>query len=194
MRKLYFLLALSLVMVACDKEQNESQDLIQDLTQELSDSYWDKVISEMTRTDTPAVDVLNSLEDDEFWYKNASSNFFNKNGVEIEVVHQQEGALMVGDYFMRYVDDALYFIFMSGPELKYNKYNAEIVGDNNIKFSYDGKESFEWKIVAYDQDKIVIDTYNKEPQVIEKYGELLYSRKLYIRKVGDKEWENATSY
>lgn len=195
MKRLFTLLALSLVMVACDKEQNESQDLIQDLTQELSDSYWDKVISEMTRTDTTAVDVLNSLEDDELWYKNASSNFFYKNGEEIEVVHQSEGELTLGDYFMRYVDDALYFVFMSGPELKYIKYNAEIVEDNNIKFSFDGKESFEWKVVAYDKDKFVIDTYYKEPQVNEKYGEFLYSRQLYIRKVDEtKSWEKATSF
>ena len=187
MKKLFMMLALSLVMVACDKEKEE----------DLSDSYWDKVMSEMTRTDTPAVDILNSLGDDEFWYKNASSNFFLKDGEKIEVVHQPEGALMIGDYFMRYIDNAVYFIGMNpmptnGVGWVYNKYDAEISGDNHIKFYFEGKEVFEWKIIAHDNDKIIIDTYYKEQQSNEKYGEFLYSRQLFIRKVDEtKCWEDA---
>ena len=190
MKKLFTLLALSLVMVACDKGKEE----------DLSDSYWDKVMSEMTRTDTPAVDILNSLGDNEFWYKNASSNFFLKEGEEIEVVHQPEGALMVGDYFMRFIDNAVYFIGMNpmptnGVGWVYNKYDAEISGDNHIKFYFEGKEVFEWKIVAHDNDKIIIDTYYKEQQSNEKYGEFLYSRQLFIRKVDEtKCWEKAEPY
>ena len=191
MKKLFMMVALSLVMVACDKEKEE----------DLSDSYWDKVMSEMTRTDTPAVDILNSLGDDEFWYKNASSNFFLKDGEEIEVVHQPEGALMIGDYFMRYIDNAVYFIGMNpmptnGVGWVYNKYDAEISGDNHIKFYFEGKEVFEWKIVAHDNDKIVIDTYYKgQQQPDKKYGEFLYSRQLFIRKVDEtKCWENAKPY
>lgn len=190
MKNLLLMLALSLVMVACDKEKEE----------DLSDSYWDKVMSEMTRTDTPAVDILKSLEDNEFWYKNASSNFFLKDGEEIEVVHQPEGALMIGDYFMRFVDNAVYFIGMNpmptnGVGWVYNNYDAEIVGDNHIKFYFEGKEVFEWKVVAHDNDKIIIDTYYKEQQSNEKYGEFLYSRQLFIRKVDEtKCWEKAEPY
>ena len=156
MKELFMMLVLSLVMAACNKEEKE----------DLSDSYWDKVMSEMTRIDTPAVEILNSLGDDEFWYKNASSNFFLKDGEEIEVVHQPEGALMVGDSFMRFVDNTVYFISMNpmptnGVGWVYVDYDAEIVGDNHIKFYVEGKEVFEWKIIAHDNDKIVINTYYK---------------------------------
>lgn len=191
MKNLFMMLVLSLVMAACNKEEKE----------DLSDSYWDKVMSEMTRIDTPAVEILNSLGDDEFWYKNASSNFFNKNGKEIEVVHQPEGALMIGDSFMRFVDNTVYFISMNpmptnGVGWVYVDYDAEIVGDNHIKFYVEGKEVFEWKIVAHDNDKIVIDTYYKgQQQPDKKYGEFLYSRKLFIRKVDEtKCWEKAEPY
>ena len=191
MKNLFMMLVLSLVMAACNKEEKE----------DLSDSYWDKVMSEMTRIDTSAVDILNSLGDDEFWYKNASSNFFNKNGKEIEVVHQPEGALMIGDSFMRFVDNTVYFISMNpmptnGVGWVYVDYDAEIVGDNHIKFYVEGKEVFEWKIIAHDNDKIIIDTYYKgQQQPDEKYGEFLYSRKLFIRKVDEtKCWENAKPY
>ena len=191
MRNLFMMLVLPLVMAACNKEEKE----------DLSDSYWDKVMSEMTRIDTPAVEILNSLGDDEFWYKNASSNFFNKNGKEIEVVHQPEGALMIGDSFMRFIDNTVYFIGMNpmptnGVGWVYVDYDAEIVGDNHIKFYVEGKEVFEWKIIAHDNDKIIIDTYYKgQQQPDKKYGEFLYSRKLFIRKTDEtKCWENAKPY
>ena len=191
MRNLFMMLVLPLVMAACNKEEKE----------DLSDSYWDKVMSEMTRIDTPAVEILNSLGDDEFLYKNASSNFFNKNGKEIEVVHQPEGALMIGDSFMRFIDNTVYFIGMNpmptnGVGWVYVDYDAKIVGDNHIKFYFEGKEVFEWKIIAHDNDKIIIDTYYKgQQQPDKKYGEFLYSRKLFIRKTDEtKCWENAQPY
>lgn len=191
MKNLFMMLVLSLVMAACNKEEKE----------DLSDSYWDKVMSEMTRIDTPAVEILNSLGDDEFWYKNASSNFFLKDGEEIEVVHQPEGALMIGDSFMRFIDNTVYFISMNpmptnGVGWVYVDYDAEIVGDNHIKFYVEGKEVFEWKIIAHDNDKIVIDTYYKgQQQPDKKYGEFLYSRQLFIRKTDEtKCWENAKPY
>lgn len=189
MKKLLMMLALSLVMVVCDKEYSESKDLLT--------SYRNKVISEMTRTDTPAVDVLNSLKDSEYWYQNASSNFYNKAGEEIEVVLQPEGALMIGGSKMRFVDNALYFIGMSPKPTKeagwvYDKYDAEIVGDNHIKFYFEEKEVFGWIVIAHDNDEIVIYTYYKKSQINKKYGEFLYSRRLYIRKTDDSKcWENA---
>lgn len=192
MKNLLLMLALSLVMVAYDKDEyRDNREL----------SYWDKVASEMTRTKMSAAEVLNSLQDNEFWYKNASSNFFNKNGKEIEVVHQPEGALMIGDSFMRFIDNTVYFISMNpmptnGVGWVYVDYDAEIVGDNHIKFYVEGKEVFEWKIIAHDNDKIVIDTYYKgQQQPDKKYGEFLYSRQLFIRKVDEtKCWENAKPY
>ena len=55
MKKLFMILALSLVMVACDKE--EENEL----------SYWDKVTSEIGETKLSVTDVLKSLRDNEYW-------------------------------------------------------------------------------------------------------------------------------
>ena len=108
---------------------------------------------------------------------------------------------MVGDSFMRFVDNTVYFISMNpmptnGVGWVYVDYDAEIVGDNHIKFYVEGKEVFEWKIIAHDNDKIVINTYYKgQQQPDKKYGEFLYSRQLFIRKVDEtKCWENAKPY
>ncbi|MBQ4532746.1 MAG: hypothetical protein IJA24_05875 [Alistipes sp.] len=76
MKKLFTLLALSFVMVAYDKDEyRDNREL----------SYWDKVASEMTRTKMSAAEVLNSLQDNEFWYKNASSNFFCKKSQNLQL-------------------------------------------------------------------------------------------------------------
>ena len=192
MKNLLLMLALSLVMVAYDKDEyRDNREL----------SYWDKVASEMTRTEMSAAEVLNSLQDNEFWYQNASSSFY-KQGEEVrEYVHQPEGKLLVGGSIMRFVDNTVYFISMNpmptnGVGWVYVDYDAEIVGDNHIKFFVEGKEVFEWKIIAHDNDKIVINTYYKgQQQPDKKYGEFLYSRKLFIRKTDEtKCWENAKPY
>ena len=186
------MLALSLVMVAYDKDEyRDNREL----------SYWDKVASEMTRTEMSAAEVLNSLQDNEFWYQNASSSFYKRGEKVREYVHQPEGKLLVGGSFMRFVDNTVYFISMNpmptnGVGWVYVDYDAEIVGDNHIKFYVEGKEVFEWKIIAHDNDKIIIDTYYKgQQQPDKKYGEFLYSRQLFIRKVDEtKCWENAKPY
>ena len=191
MKNLLLMLALSLVMVAYDKDEyRDNREL----------SYWDKVASEMTRTKMSAAEVLNSLQDNEFWYQNASSNFYKQGKKVREYVHQPEGKLLLGGSIMRFVDNTVYFISMNpmptnGVGWVYVDYDAEIVGDNHIKFYVEGKEVFEWKIIAHDNDKIVINTYYKGQQPDKKYGEFLYSRKLFIRKTDEtKCWENAKPY
>ncbi len=182
MKKLFTLLALSLVMVACDKEKEE----------DLSDSYWDKVMSEMTRTDTPAVDILNSLGDNEFWYQNASSSFYKKDGEVKEYVHQPEGELIIGGSIMRFVDNTLYYYGIGNADVVCSKYEAEIVDENNITLYYKDKEVSKWKIIAYDNDKILIEQYsmNSPQEVYKERGEYLYHKFLYIRKVDDSKWWN----
>lgn len=191
MKNLLLMLALSLVMTAYDKDEyRDNREL----------SYWDKVASEMTRTNMSAAEVLNSLQDNEFWYQNASSSFYKRGEKVREYVHQPEGKLLVGGSIMRFVDNTVYFISMNpmptnGVGWVYVDYDAEIVGDNHIKFYFEGKEVFEWKIIAHDNDKIVINTYYKGQQPDKKYGEFLYSRKLFIRKTDEtKCWENAKPY
>ena len=182
MKNLLLMLALSLVMVAYDKDEyRDNREL----------SYWDKVASEMTRTKMSAAEVLNSLQDNEFWYQNASSNFYKQGKKVREYVHQPEGKLLVGGSIMRFVDNTLYYYGIGNADVVCSKYEAEIVDKNNIQFYFEGKEVFKWKISAYDNDKIIIETYSNSPQRTDKVrGKWLYGKKLYIRKVDDSKWWN----
>ena len=180
MKKLFMMVTLSLVMVACNKdEDNEINEL----------SYWDKVASEMTRTDMSAAEVLSSLQENEFWYQNAESSFYKKDGEVKEYVHQPEGELIIGGSIMRFVDNTLYYYGIGNADVVCSKYEAEIVDENNITFYYKDKEVSKWKISAYDNDKIIIETYFNSPQqAYKERGELLYIKNLYIRKVDDTKW------
>ena len=180
MKKLFMMVALSLVMVACNKdEDNEINEL----------SYWDKVASEMTRTDMSAAEVLSSLQENELWYQNAESSFYKKDGEVKEYVHQSEGELIIGGSIMRFVDNTLYYYGIGNADVVCSKYEAEIVDENNITFYYKDKEVSKWKISAYDNDKIIIETYFNSPQqAYKERGELLYIKNLYIRKVDDTKW------
>lgn len=180
MKKLFMMVALSLVMVACNKdEDNEINEL----------SYWDKVASEMTRTDMSAAEVLSSLQENELWYQNAESSFYKKDGEVKEYVHQPEGELIVGGSIMRFVDNTLYYYGIGNADVVCSKYEAEIVDENNITFYYKDKEVSKWKISAYDNDKIIIETYFNSPQqAYKERGELLYIKNLYIRKVDETKW------
>ena len=182
MKKLFMMVTLSLVIVACNKdEDNEINEL----------SYWDKVASEMTRTDMSAAEVLSSLQENEFWYQNAESSFYKKDGEVKEYVHQPEGELIIGGSIMRFLDNNLYFFGLINTDIICDKYEAEIVDNNNIMFYFKGKEVFKWKISAYDNDKIIIETYSNSPQRTDKVrGEYLYHKFLYIRKVDDSKWWN----
>ncbi len=182
MKKLFMMVTLSLVMVACNKdEDNEINEL----------SYWDKVASEMTRTDMSAAEVLSSLQENEFWYQNAESSFYKKDGEVKEYVHQPEGELIIGGSIMRFVDNTLYYYGIGNADVVCSKYEAEIVDENNITFYYKDKEVSKWKISAYDNDKIIIETYFNSPQqAYKERGELLYIKNLYIRKVDDTKWWN----
>ncbi len=181
MKKLFMMVALSLVMVACNKdEDNEINEL----------SYWDKVASEMTRTDMSAAEVLSSLQENELWYQNAESSFYKKDGEVKEYVHQPEGELIVGGSIMRFVDNTLYYYGIGNADVVCSKYDAKIVDENNITFYYKDKEVSKWKIIAYDNDKILIEQYsmNSPQEVYKERGEYLYHKFLYIRKVDDSKW------
>ena len=180
MKELFMMLALSLVMTAYDKDEYRDNRKL---------SYWDKVASEMTRTDMSAAEVLSSLQENELWYQNAESSFYKKDGEVKEYVHQPEGELIVGGSIMRFVDNTLYYYGIGNADVVCSKYEAEIVDENNITFYYKDKEVSKWKISAYDNDKIIIETYFNSPQqAYKERGELLYIKNLYIRKVDDTKW------
>ena len=69
---------------------------------------------------------------------------------------------------MRFVDNTLYYYSIGNADVVCNKYEAEIVDKNNIQFYFEGKKVFKWKISAYDNDKIIIETYSNSPQRTDK--------------------------
>ena len=151
MKRLFTLLALSLVMIACDKEEENEQ-----LT------GWDKIIAEMEEVELSALDVLNSLQDNEFWESYFIVGYYNKDGEVIEIVHQSEGEDLYPQIRVRFENNVMYH--PCNPEESCRLYDAKVVNDNHIEFFYKEKAAFEWKIVAYDENKILLEYYTKGEQ------------------------------
>lgn len=177
MKKLFMMVALSLVMVACNKE--EDNDLL---------AGWDKIIAEMEETEMSALDVLNSLQDNEFWESYFHVAYYNKDGEVIEVVHQHEGGLIIPEVRFRFENNVMYYI--SSEDGNSGLYDAKAVNDNHIEFFYKEKPAWEWKIAAYDENKVLLEYYPKEeqtPNLVD--GKIfLYSKYIYIRKVSPTIW------
>ena len=72
------MVALSLVMVACNKDENEL-------------SYWDKVLNEMGETELSAIDVLESLRENEHWEITTEYKYFLRDGKVVEEMTSGEG-------------------------------------------------------------------------------------------------------
>ena len=74
MKKLFTLLALSLVMMACNKEE-ENEQLI----------GWDKIVADVEQTNQSLEEVFTSLGENELWVINNLTLFFeDKNGNKVE--------------------------------------------------------------------------------------------------------------
>ena len=96
MKKLFTLLALSLVMVACNKEEDNEL------------SYWDKVLSEMGETKLSALDVLQSLRDNEEWEIKTQYSYFLRDGKVVEEITRGDGIFVVGgNTATRFADDKM---------------------------------------------------------------------------------------
>lgn len=177
MKKLFTLLALSLVMVACNKED---ADIIM--------FDWDEVIAEMNVTELSAMDVLKSLQDNECWDDEISYSYFSKDGEIVEFEIGGGNSSSGVKTTIRFVDDLMYSYYSVTPVSGRLEYEVK-ESDESIKFLSEGVEDFEWKIIAYDENKLLIETYNiaeKEGNI--NLGEYLYSKSILIRKVDNTKW------
>lgn len=180
MKKLFTLLALSLVMVACNKEEDNEL------------SYWDKVLSEMGETKLSAIDVLKSLRDNEYWDYETIYVYYQKDGKIIEEIVLGEGVLASGNpTALRFAEDKMYaYTWVSPASIGYILYDIEKT-DEGIKYylNENGEEWNEWKIIGYDDNQILYETcpLRKQEPTPHK-GEYLYSKILKVRKVDDDKW------
>ena len=178
MKKLLMMFALSLVMVACNKE--EENEL----------SYWDKVLSEMGETKLSITDVLQSLRENEYWDKKTRYAYFSRDGKVVEEITLGEGVLVSGNpTAMRFADNKLYgYSWVDPIHNGYFIYDIEKT-DEGLKF-YDenGEALFEWKIIGYDDNQILLETYPLTKQEPAPLGVYLYAKELIVRKVDDSKW------
>ena len=173
--------ALSLVMVACNKEEETEQ-----LT------GWDMIIAGVESVDVAVLDVLHSLGENEVWQcRSAYAYILNETTGEVEE------HIYVKDYFsylygatmptLRYADN---------QELRYWKpasftgetdpyaivYDVSMEDDAIKLVSCDDVSKY--KIVAYDENQIIFEEYVAS----EEGTKWLYKKMWYERKVDDSKW------
>jgi hypothetical protein len=177
MKKLFTLLALSLVMVACNKEEDNEL------------SYWDKVLSEMGETKLSALDVLQSLRDNEEWEIKTQYSYFLRDGKVVEEITRGDGIFVVGgNTATRFADDKMYAYSWSDPFTKgYSVYDIEKT-DEGFKYYDEYGALGEWKIIGYDDNQILYEGYPLTEQEPAPLGVYLYSKVLRVRKVNDSKW------
>lgn len=178
MKKLLMMLALSLVMVACNKEEDNEL------------SYWDKVLSEMGETKLSALDVLKSLRDNEHWEIKTRYSYFLRDGKVVEEITLGDGVLVSGNHptALRFADDKMYGYAWVDPEHKgYYVYDIEKTDEGFKVYDEYGARS-EWKIIGYDDNQILYECYPLTEQEPAPLGVYLYSKELRVRKVDDSKW------
>lgn len=170
------MVALSLVMVACNKDENEL-------------SYWDKVLNEMGETKLSAYEVLQSLRENECWETKSLSAYYQKDGKIIEKIVLGEGVLASGNpTALRFADDKMYEYIDAGPDhMRCFVWDVEETVEG-IKYYDEGVLFGDWRIIGYDDNQILYESYpitKKEPT---DKGEYLYSKVLKVRTVDDTKW------
>ncbi len=176
MKKLFIMVALSLVMVACNKdEENEL-------------SYWDKVLNEMGETKLSAYEVLQSLRENECWETKSLSAYYQKDGKIIEKIVLGEGVLASGNpTALRFADDKMYEYIRTGPIKQYFVWDVEKTTEG-IKYYEEGVLFGDWRIIGYDDNQILYESYPAIKQEPTDKGEYLYSKVLIVRKVDNTKW------
>lgn len=181
MKKLFMMLALSLVMVACNKEEGEQL------------TGWDKIIADVEPVEMSVLDVLHSLNENEAWEcRSAYAYILNETTGEVEE------HIYVEDYFyhiygatmatIRFVDNVEYKFYtpapFTGDTAPYAMiYDASMEDDDTIKLVA-GDYISRYNILAYDENQIIFDVYNAN----EEGTKWLYKKMWYERKVDDTKW------
>lgn len=177
MKKLFMMVALSLVMVACNKDENEL-------------SYWDKVLNEMGETKLSAIDVLESLRENEHWEITTEYKYFLRDGKVVEEMTSGEGLFVTANpTALRFADNKMYSYYMTGPDhIRYYVSDVEETDEGIKYYDENGEARGEWKIIGYDDNKILYEGHPLTKQEPAPKGEYLYSRTLRERKVDDSKW------
>lgn len=202
MKKLLMMLALSLVMVACNKEENN----------EILTTNWDNIISDITPIEVPVWDVLHSLQDNQAWVCR-SMDEYTLNTKTNEAYHQT----MVKDYMynsyysagphapIRFVDGHCTYYYNSIPFTDHDKpftmtrKMQEVDGDIvEIEEIEDDYEPLIYDIIAYDENHILVDMYSSlTEEYLKKFPwdvKLLYQRILFERHTSDDKWWETYKY
>ena len=188
MKKLFMMVALSLIMVACNKEEGEQL------------TGWDKIIADVEPVEMSVLDVLHSLNENEAWEcRSAYAYILNETTGEVEE------HIYVEDYFyhiygatmatIRFVDNVEYkfykpasFTGITGPYAMI--FDVSMEDEDTIKLVA-GDDISRYNIIAYDENQIIFDEYFEKNEGIK----CLYKKMWYERKVDDtKWWEKAEPY
>ena len=178
MKKLFMIVALSLVMVACNKD--EEREL----------SYWDKIAAEMGTTKLSARDVLASLSENEYWNIVTEYCYFENNG-KIEEEDYSGPMPGKGQSTYRFNENICtqYSLHNSTGQTQLDRVDYTIKGDDlNFIFSYKDNDIYEWKIIAYDEKQVLVEIHNLNTAGIDNSKKLLYRKILLVRTVDDTKW------
>ena len=183
MKKLFMMVALSLVMVACNKDENEL-------------SYWDKVLNEMGETKLSAIDVLQSLRENECWDIVTQYDYREDQttGEISETVSYENGAAkMAGASPLTYrfnEDICSRYDYITAVNPFYvMRVNYVVEHEDNMNFvlSYKGKDEYRWEIIAYDENRVLVEIHHLNSQIING-KKFLYNKILFAREVDESKW------
>lgn len=179
MKNLLLMLALSLTMIACDKEEEN-----------INMFDWDNIATEMQETELSAMDVLKSLQDNEYWGENIVYYYFEKDDKIVESLKLGNGLeLESGITIYRFADDFIHIYENIAPNMKYI-WSLSIKEDNGLySCYYKEKLHFEFKVVAYDEKQILIEmNYPEEFRFSTEEGKFLSKKMLIKRQASDSKW------
>lgn len=185
MKKLFMMVALSLIMVACNKdEENEL-------------SYWDKVLNEMGETKLSAYDVLQSLRENECWDIVTQYDYIEDQttGDISERVVFENGMLVkmagVSPQTYRFNEDICsqydYITAVNPFYVMRVDYVVEHEDNMNFVLSYKGKDEYRWEIIAYDENRVLVEIHHLNSQIING-KKFLYNKILFAREVDESKW------
>lgn len=182
MKRLFAMLALSLVMVACNKEEGEQL------------TGWDKIIAEVEPVEMPVLDVLHSLNENEAWEcRSAYAYILNETTGEVEE------HILVEDFFSYlYGGDMPTLRYVDNVEYRFQRYSCgegdtlhapitsdvSMEDDDTIVKLVAGDYISRYNIIAYDENQIIFDEYFEKNEGIK----CLYKKMWYERKVDDTKW------
>lgn len=186
MKRLFVIVALSMAVVACNKEEDNDQL-----------AGWDKIIAGVEPVEMSVLDVLHSLNEDEVWQCRSACDYILN-----EATGEVEEHIYLEDFFshlygasmptLRYVNNEEIRFYKPYPFTSETGPRGEVLSvsmedDDTIKLET-GDYISRYNIIAYDKNQIIFEEYIEENEGTK----WLYKRMWYVRYVDDtKWWKNA---